>query len=93
MGPHCPDIGVAVNVDDDLADELWVGWSDGPPPTLDFNQLVLQPPTFAPSATHPAISPARASVLRSRMRPGDNRSAMARRFEAATILTITRRSW
>ncbi len=48
----CPDIGVAVNVDADPADELWVGWTPGPPPPLKFNQLVLQPPNFTPSATY-----------------------------------------
>ncbi|GIG93010.1 hypothetical protein Pen02_79460 [Plantactinospora endophytica] len=50
--PRCPDIGTAVNVDGDPADELWIGWSAGPPSTLDYNQLVLQPPTFAPAATY-----------------------------------------
>ncbi|MBF9133844.1 hypothetical protein I0C86_33655 [Plantactinospora sp. S1510] len=48
--PNCPDLGTAVNVDDDPADELWLGWSQGPPASLTFNRLVLQPPTFTPSA-------------------------------------------
>jgi hypothetical protein len=48
----CPDIGIAINVDEDPADELWVGWTPGAPPPLDFNQVVLQPPTFAPSLTY-----------------------------------------
>jgi hypothetical protein len=48
----CPDIGVAANVDDDPADELWVAWSQGAPATVDFNRLVLQPPFFTPSARY-----------------------------------------
>lgn len=52
---HCPDVGVALNVDDDPADELWVGWSTGAPVTVSFNRLVLQPPTFLPSAYHTSI--------------------------------------
>lgn len=48
----CPDIGVVLNVDDDPEDELWVGWTPGPPPPLDFSQVVLQPPEFTPSATY-----------------------------------------
>ncbi|MFY1689596.1 Ig-like domain-containing protein [Plantactinospora sp. WMMB782] len=48
--PNCPDLGTAVDVDDDPADELWIGWSQGPPGHLTFNRLVLQPPTFLPSA-------------------------------------------
>ncbi|MEE6310964.1 Ig-like domain-containing protein [Plantactinospora veratri] len=50
--PNCPDIGVAANVDDDPADELWVAWSQGAPATVDFNRLVLQPPFFTPSARY-----------------------------------------
>ena len=53
--PNCPDIGVALNADDDPADELWLGWTGGPPPTVSFNRLVLQPPTFAPSAFHTSV--------------------------------------
>ncbi|MEO3741912.1 Ig-like domain-containing protein [Plantactinospora sp. B5E13] len=52
---HCPDVGVALDVDDDPADELWVGWSTGAPVTVSFNRLVLQPPTFVPSAYHTSI--------------------------------------
>ncbi|MBF9129795.1 hypothetical protein I0C86_12610 [Plantactinospora sp. S1510] len=48
----CPDIGVAVNVDDDPEDELWVGWTPGPPPPANFTLVVLQPPTFSPSASY-----------------------------------------
>ena len=48
----CPDIGVAVNVDDDPEDELWVGWTPGPPPPVNFTLVVLQPAAFAPSATY-----------------------------------------
>ncbi len=46
----CPDIGVAANLDSDPGDELWVGWTQGSPPQLDFNRLVLNPPTFQPIA-------------------------------------------
>ncbi|MBF9133463.1 hypothetical protein I0C86_31560 [Plantactinospora sp. S1510] len=53
--PNCPDIGVALNVDGDPADELWLGWSLGAPATVSFNRLVLQPPTFAPSAFHTSM--------------------------------------
>ncbi|HEY0699906.1 MAG TPA: Ig-like domain-containing protein [Micromonospora sp.] len=37
----CPDIGTAFNYDDDPADELWIGWSAGPPSTLSYNRLIL----------------------------------------------------
>jgi hypothetical protein len=39
----CPDIGVAFNWDGDadLADELWVGWSQGAPPDLGYNRIIL----------------------------------------------------
>ncbi|MBE1488367.1 Ig-like domain-containing protein [Plantactinospora soyae] len=47
--PDCPDIGVAANVDDDPADELWIAWSQGAPATVDFNRLVLQTPSFTPT--------------------------------------------
>ncbi|MEE6257780.1 Ig-like domain-containing protein [Plantactinospora sonchi] len=52
---HCPDVGVALSVDDDPADELWVGWSTDAPVTVSFNRLVLQPPTFIPSAYHTSL--------------------------------------
>ncbi|MBE1484742.1 Ig-like domain-containing protein [Plantactinospora soyae] len=48
----CPDIGVAINLDADPNDELWVGWTPGPPPPATFSQVVLQPPTFTPAATY-----------------------------------------
>ncbi|MFC6018446.1 Ig-like domain-containing protein [Plantactinospora solaniradicis] len=47
----CPDIGVAVDMDDDPEDEVWVGWTPGPPPPANFTLVVLQPPNFAPSAS------------------------------------------
>ncbi|MEO3923735.1 Ig-like domain-containing protein [Micromonosporaceae bacterium B7E4] len=50
--PNCPDIGVATNLDDDPADELWIAWSQGAPPALDFNRIVLQAPGFTPAARH-----------------------------------------
>jgi len=53
--PNCPDIGIAINIDDDPADELWLGWTGGPPRTVAFNRLVLQPPTFVPSAFHTSL--------------------------------------
>ncbi|WP_460916943.1 hypothetical protein [Plantactinospora veratri] len=56
--PNCPDIGVAANVDDDPADELWVAWSQGAPATVDFNRLVLQPPSSPPRPGTPPRSPA-----------------------------------
>ena len=37
----CPDIGVAVDLDADGVDNLVVGWSGGPPPTITRNLLVL----------------------------------------------------
>ncbi|MEO3923734.1 Ig-like domain-containing protein [Micromonosporaceae bacterium B7E4] len=57
--PNCPDIGVALNVDDDPVDELYIGWTGGPPATVDFSRMVLQPPAFVPSAfyTSPITRP------------------------------------
>ncbi|GAB3973968.1 hypothetical protein [Plantactinospora veratri] len=40
----CPDIGVSVNLDADPEDEIWVGWTPGPPPPANFTLVVLQPP-------------------------------------------------
>jgi hypothetical protein len=39
--PACPDIGVAFNWDTDSADELWLGWSRGAPPSLAYNRVIL----------------------------------------------------
>jgi hypothetical protein len=38
---RCPDIGVAVDLDADGFDDLVVGWSGGPPPTITRNLLAL----------------------------------------------------
>ncbi|GAA3726617.1 hypothetical protein GCM10022225_04740 [Plantactinospora mayteni] len=48
----CPDLGVAVDVNLDGLDELWVAWSQGAPPTLSYNRIVLDPPAFQPIATY-----------------------------------------
>ncbi|AVT38818.1 Ig-like domain-containing protein [Plantactinospora sp. BB1] len=72
--PICPDIGVAANLDGDPADELWIGWSQGAPPALDFNRIVLQPPGFTPTARY--TSPiSRPSQIGSAAFGGDGRSS------------------
>ncbi|MBF9133462.1 hypothetical protein I0C86_31555 [Plantactinospora sp. S1510] len=40
-GTSCPDIGVGFDADTDPGDELWIGWSAGPPPSLSYNRLVI----------------------------------------------------
>ncbi|MGI5214400.1 Ig-like domain-containing protein [Plantactinospora sp. CA-290183] len=40
-GIVCPDIGTAFDADGDHADELWVGWSAGPPPGVAYNRLAI----------------------------------------------------
>ncbi|AVT38817.1 Ig-like domain-containing protein [Plantactinospora sp. BB1] len=40
-GTSCPDIGVGFDADGDAGDELWLGWSAGPPPSLTYNRLVI----------------------------------------------------
>lgn len=42
----CPDIGTAFDRDLIPGDELWIGWGNGRPLTLDYNRLVLDPPSF-----------------------------------------------
>lgn len=51
----CPDIGAAFNWEGSPGDELWIGWSQGPPETLDYNRLVLNGANFAIVST--ALSP------------------------------------
>ncbi|MEO3741911.1 Ig-like domain-containing protein [Plantactinospora sp. B5E13] len=37
----CPDIGTAFDEDGDLMDELWLGWSSGPPAGLNYNRVIV----------------------------------------------------
>jgi hypothetical protein len=47
-GTRCPELGVAVDLDTDRAEELVVAWYPGPPPTVPYNLLVLDA-AFQPS--------------------------------------------
>jgi len=47
----CPDLGVAADVNNDGLNELWLAWSDGAPPTLSYNRIVLRAPDFQPIIT------------------------------------------
>lgn len=46
--PHCPDMGVGLDLDGDVPAELAVTWFAGPPPSVDHTLLVLD--DFAVSA-------------------------------------------
>lgn len=48
MGTRCPELGVAVDLDTDRAEELVVAWYPGPPPTVPYNLMVLDR-AFQPS--------------------------------------------
>ncbi|MBE1484743.1 Ig-like domain-containing protein [Plantactinospora soyae] len=48
LGTRCPELGVAVDLDTDHQQELVVGWFPGPPPTIEYNLLVLNN-NFQPS--------------------------------------------
>jgi hypothetical protein len=41
IGTRCPELGVAVDLDTDRAEELVVAWYPGPPPTVSYNLMVL----------------------------------------------------
>lgn len=45
----CPDIGVAVDLTQNGFDDLVIGWSGGPPPSITQNLLVLSETNFQPS--------------------------------------------
>ncbi|MFB9239211.1 Ig-like domain-containing protein [Plantactinospora siamensis] len=45
---NCPDLGTAVDLNDDGFDELAVSWFAGPPRTVPYNLLVLRHDTFQP---------------------------------------------
>lgn len=47
----CPDIGVAFDWDNAPGDEIWIGFGGGRPPFLDYNRIVLDPPSFQIVAT------------------------------------------
>ncbi|MEE6257781.1 Ig-like domain-containing protein [Plantactinospora sonchi] len=40
-GTNCPDIGTAFDADNDQTDELYVAWSNGPPPGVTYNRLII----------------------------------------------------
>lgn len=48
----CPDIGVAFDWDRIPGDEVWVGFSHGQPPFINYNRIVLKAPQFQIVATY-----------------------------------------
>nr|MDT0658329.1 hypothetical protein [Micromonospora sp. DSM 115978] len=47
----CPDIGTSFDWDGDPGDELWIGWTTGTQPGLDFNRMALDNTDFHPIET------------------------------------------
>jgi hypothetical protein len=40
---NCPDVGTAFDFNGAPPDELWIGWSQTPPASLNYNRIILDP--------------------------------------------------